>query len=462
MTTTTATLGAELQAQLRGTLLTPGQPGYDESRTIWNGMIDRRPALVARCVGVGDIVACVNFARAQRLPLSVKGGGHNIAGLAVRDGGLMIDLSPMRGVFVDPVARVARAQGGCLLGDLDREAQLHGLAAVLGFVSNTGIAGLTLGGGFGYLSRRGGWASDNLISVEVVTADGQIVCASEREHADLFWGVRGGGSNFGVVASFEYRLHPVGPEIYGGAIAWRAEESDAVFDAYLQLICDAPPELSVVPVMRNAPPAPWIDKDVHGKPILALFVCHSGSVADGERLMAPVKKIGSPVGDVVQRRTYVSQQKILDATQPNGRRYYWKSEYLSGITMAAFAKQREHASRVVSPHSGILIFPIDGALNRLAPEHSAVGNRDAKAVFNITGSWERAKDDAANIEWARAAWRDIKPLSTGGTYVNFLTEEEGDDRTRAAYGSNYARLQDVKRAWDPENLFSANKNITPR
>ena len=462
MTTTTATLGAELQTQLRGTLLTPGQPGYDESRTIWNGMIDRRPSLVARCVGIGDIVACVNFARAQRLPLSVKGGGHNIAGLAVRDGGLMIDLSPMRGVFVDPVARVARAQGGCLLGDLDREAQLHGLAAVLGFVSNTGIAGLTLGGGFGYLSRKGGWASDNLISVEVVTADGRIVRASEREHADLFWGVRGGGSNFGVVASFEYRLHPIGPEIYGGAIAWRAEESDAVFEAYLQFIRDAPPELSVVPVMRNAPPAPWIDKDVHGKPILALFVCHSGSVADGERLMAPVKKIGSPVGDVVQRRTYVSQQKILDATQPNGRRYYWKSEYLSGITMAAFAKQREHASRVVSPHSGILIFPIDGALNRLAPEHSAVGNRDAKAVFNITGSWERPEDDAANIEWARAAWRDIKPLSTGGTYVNFLTEEEGDDRTRAAYGSNYARLQDVKRAWDPENVFSANKNITPR
>jgi FAD/FMN-containing dehydrogenase len=214
--------------------------------------------------------------------------------------------------------------------------------------------------------------------------------------------------------------------------------------------------------MRNAPPAPWINQEVHGKPILALFVCHSGSVADGERLMAPVKKIGSPVGDVVQRRTYVSQQKILDATQPNGRRYYWKSEYLPGITMAAFARQREHASRVVSPHSGILIFPIDGALNRLAPEHSAVGNRDAKAVFNITGSWERAEDDAANIEWARAAWRDIKPLSTGGTYVNFLTEEEGDDRTRAAYGSNYARLQDVKRAWDPENLFSANKNIAPR
>ena len=452
----------ELQTQLRGTLLLHGQPGYDEARTIWNGMIDRRPAMIARCLGVGDIAACVTFARAHGLPLSIKGGGHNIAGLSLCDGGLTIDLSLMRGVWVDPVARVARAQGGFLLGDLDREAQLHGLAAVLGFVSNTGIAGLTLGGGFGYLSRKHGWASDNLLSVEVVTADGRIVRASEREHADLFWGIRGGGSNFGVVSSFEYRLHPVGPEIYGGAIAWRSEQADEVFDAYLRIVRDAAPELSCVPVMRNAPPAPWIDKDAHGKPILALFTCYSGAIGEGERLFAPMKAVGSPVGDVVQKRTYVSQQKLLDATQPNGRRYYWKSEFLAALTMEAFAKQREHALRVVSPHAGILIFPIDGAINRLAADHSAVGNRDAKAVFNITGSWERPEDDAANIEWARAAWHDVKPLSTGGTYVNFLTAEEGDDRTRAAYGSNYARLQELKRAWDPENLFSANKNITPR
>jgi FAD/FMN-containing dehydrogenase len=449
----------DLQAQLRGTLLLHGQPGYDDARAIWNGMIDRRPAMIARCVGVGDIVACVKFARAHGLPLSIKGGGHNIAGLSLCDGGLTIDLSPMRGVWVDPSARIARAQGGCLLGDLDREAQLHGLAAVLGFVSNTGIAGLTLGGGFGYLSRKHGWASDNLLSVEVVTADGRIVRASEKEHADLFWGIRGGSSNFGVVSNFEYRLHPLGPEIYGGAIAWRADRADEVFDAYLRIIRDSPPELSCVPVMRNAPPAPWLDPAVHGKPILALFVCYSGTLADGERLFAPIKALGTPVGDVVQRRSYVSQQKLLDATQPNGRRYYWKSEYLPGITAAAFATQRHHALRVVSPHAGILIFPIDGALNTLPGDHSAVGNRDAKAVFNITGSWERPEDDAANIEWARAAWRDVKPLSTGGTYVNFLTEDEGDERTRAAYGDNYARLQAVKRAWDPDNLFAANKNI---
>ena len=450
-----------LQAQLRGSLLRPGDGGYDDSRAIWNGIIDRRPALIVRCVGVGDVVACVHFAREHRLALSIKGGGHNIAGLAVCDDGLMIDLSLMRGVWVDPATRVARAQAGCLLGDLDRETQVHGLAAVLGFVSNTGIAGLTLGGGFGYLTRRFGWASDNVISVEVVTAEGRVVCASDDEHPDLFWGLRGGSSNFGVVTSIEYRLHPVGPDIYGGAIAWPADQADAVFETFQHVFRDAPPEFSCVPLMRNAPPAPWLNKDIHGKPIVALFVCHTGSVSDGEKMLAPLRAVGLPAGDVVKRRSYLSQQSLLDATQPKGRRYYWKSEYLPGITPDVLAKVQQHAARVVSPHSAILIFPIDGPLNTLPGDHSAVGNRDARAVFNIQGAWERAEDDAANIEWARSTWRDIRPFSTGGTYVNFLTEEEGDERIRAAYGTNYARLVDVKTAWDPGNLFSANKNITP-
>ncbi|MEQ1729081.1 MAG: FAD-binding oxidoreductase, partial [Vicinamibacterales bacterium] len=276
-----------LQGQLRGQLLRPSDEGYDAARTIWNGMIDRRPALIARCVGVGDVVACVNVAREHRLPLSVKGGGHNIAGLALCNDGLVIDLSPMRGVWVDPVARVARAQGGCLLGDLDRETQLHGLAAVLGFVSNTGIAGLTLGGGFGYLTRRYGWASDNVLSMEVVTADGRVVRASEQEHPDLFWGLRGGSGNFGVVTSFEYRLYPVGPEIFGGVIAWAAHDAEAVLEVFQRVLRDSPPEFSCVPMMRNAPPAPWLPVAVHGTPIVALFVCYAGPVSDGERLMAP-------------------------------------------------------------------------------------------------------------------------------------------------------------------------------
>ena len=454
--------GQDLQAQLRGRLLRPGDPGYDDARTIWNGMIDRRPALVARCVGVGDVVACVRFAKAQGLTLSVKGGGHNIAGLALCDGGITIDMSLMRGVLVDPVARVAHAQAGCLLGDVDRETQLHGLAAVLGFVSNTGIAGLTLGGGFGYLTRRFGWASDNVNSVEVVTADGRVVRASEREHADLFWGLRGGGGNFGVVTSIEYRLHAVGPEIFGGAIAWRAEAAGEVFETFSRVFREAPPEFSCVPMMRNAPPAPWLSPEVHGEPIVMLFVCHTGAPSEGEKLLAPLRAIGAPVGDALTRRSYLSQQSLLDATQPNGRRYYWKSEYLPGITPEVLAKVRQHAARVVSPHSAILIFPIDGPLNALPGDHSAVGNRDARAVFNIQGSWERAEDDVANIEWARSTWRDIRPLSTGGTYVNFLTEEEGDERIRAAYGLNYPRLVDVKTAWDPGNLFAINKNIAPR
>ena len=449
----------ELKGRIRGALLRPGQPGFDDARSVWNAMIDRHPALIVRCLGVTDVVACVNAARTHGLPLSIKGGGHNIAGLAVCEGGLMLDMSLMRGVWVNPAARLARAQAGCLLGDVDAEAQLHGLAPVLGFVANTGCAGLTLGGGFGYLSRRFGWTSDNLASVDLVTADGRVVRASERENSDLFWGLRGGGGNFGVVTSFEYRLHPVGPDVVAGAIAWRADEAAGVLEMYRALATQAPRELTCVAGLRIAPPAPWLAKEVHGKPIVALFVCYSGPLADAERVIAPIKAFGTPVGDVVQRRSYVSQQMLLDATQPKGRRYYWKSEYLRSLEPALFTRAIEHASRIVSPHSAILVFPLDGAVNDLPEDHSAVGNRDAAAVVNIASAWERSEDDAANIEWARSAHRDLRQFSTGGTYVNFLTEEEGDDRTRSAYRTNYARLVEVKATWDPANLFRTNKNI---
>ena len=452
----------DLRPQLRGPLLAPGDPGYDDARLIWNAMIDRRPGAIARCLGVADILASVQFARERHLALSIKGGGHNISGLAVCEGGLMIDLSLMRGVFVDPSARVAHVQPGCLLGDVDRETQVHGLAAVLGFVSNTGVAGLTVGGGFGYLTRRFGWSSDNVLSFDVVTADGRLVRANEQENADLFWGLRGGGGNFGVVTNFDYGLHPVGPEIVAGAIAWHGEDAPKVLDMWRTLVQSAPPELVVVAMQRIAPPAPWISTEMHGKPIIALFVCHSGSVADGEQLLAPIKKFGSPVGDVVQRRPYVSQQSLLDATQPKGRRYYWKSEYLSTLEPELIDKAIEQAGRVRSPHSAIAIFPIEGALNTLPGDHSAVGNRDAAFVLNIAASWEKAEDDAENIEWARAAWRDLRRFSTGGTYINFLTEEEGGDRIEAAYGKNHARLVDLKTKWDPTNLFQLNKNIAPQ
>ena len=452
----------DLQARLRGALLVPASSGYDEARSIWNAMIDRPPSLIVRCLGVGDVVTCVRSARERGLTLSIKGGGHNISGLAVCDGGLMLDMSLMRGVWVDPVSRTARAQAGCLLGDVDRETQLHGLATVLGFVSNTGIAGLTLGGGFGYLTRRFGWTSDNVLSLEVVTADARLVRASEGQNPDLFWALRGGGGNFGAVTSFEYRLHPVGPEVMAGAIAWHAEAARDVLEMYRTLIEQAPPELTCVAILRMAPPAPWLPQNVHGEPIIALIVCHSGPVQDGEKLLAPITAFGSPVGDVIQRRSYVSQQSLLDATQPKGRRYYWKSEYAPGLSPDLLATVIEHGRRIVSPHSAIILFPVDGAIQGLPENHSAVGNRNARVVLNITASWEKSEDDEANIGWARAAWRELRGFSTGGTYVNFLTEEEGDERVRAAYGGNYERLVEVKAKWDPQNLFRMNKNIPPR
>ena len=451
------TLAKELRGRMRGPVLSAADPGYDDARSMWNAMIDRRPAVIVRCLGVADVVAGVRAAREHGLPLTVKGGGHNIAGLAVCDDGLMLDMSLMRGVWVDPAARLARAQAGCLLGDVDRETQLHGLAAVLGFVSNTGCAGLTLGGGFGYLTRRFGWTTDNVASMDLVTADGTIVRASENENSDLFWGLRGGGGNFGVVTSFEYKLHQVGPEIIGGAIAWRAEEAERVLDLYRSIVTDAPPELTCVAGLRIAPPAPWLSPDVHGKPIVAMFVCYSGPLAEGEKLLAPIKAFGSPVGDVVQKRPYVAQQSMLDATQPKGRRYYWKSEYLRGFEPGLFEHAIEGAKGLVSPHSAILIFPLDGQTNRFPADHSAVGNRDAIAVLNVSSSWDRPEDDARNIEWARTTWQDMRQFSTGGTYINFLTEDDGGDRTRAAYGGNYDRLAALKAKWDPDDLFRATK-----
>jgi FAD/FMN-containing dehydrogenase len=344
---------------------------------------------------------------------------------------------------------------------VDRETQLHGLAAALGFVSATGIGGLTLGGGFGYLSRRFGWTSDTVRSMDVVTADGRVVRASEAENADLFWGLRGGGGNFGVVTAIEYELFPVGPEIVGGPVAWRAESAPEVLEAFRRAAGDAPPELTLVAIVRKAPPAPWLDKGVHGQPIVIVLACYSGKPEDGEKLLLPLKALGRPVGDILQRRPYVTLQSLLDATQPKGRRYYWKSEYLPGIESDLLAKVREHAGRIASPHSAVIVFQLGGAISRLSAGHSAVGNRDAAAVLNVAASWEKAEDDEANVEWARSSWRDMKRFSTGGTYVNFLTEEETGERVAAAYGQNLERLAEIKARWDPDNVFRMNKNIAP-
>ena len=451
----------DLKGRIRGPLIRPGDPGFDEARSVWNAMIDRRPALIARCLGTADVIAAVNAAREHGLPLSIKGGGHNIAGLAVCEGGLMLDMSLMRGVWVDAPARTARAQAGCLLGDVDAETQVHGLAAVLGFVSATGCAGLTLGGGFGYLTRRFGWTTDNLNSIDLVTAAGQPVRASAHENSDLFWGLCGGGSNFGVATSFEYRLHPVGPQVVAGAIAWRGEEAAGVLEMYRAVVANAPRELTCVAGLRLAPPAPWIAKDVHGKPIVALFVCYSGSPADAERVLAPIKAFGSPVGDIVQPRSYVSQQTLLDATQPKGRRYYWKSEYLrddrrSGHRPGDRARGADRLAAFRDPDLPARRRRQRAARGSLGGRQS--GRRRRPQYLGRLGPRRQTTPRTSSGHARR--WRDMRRFSTGGTYVNFLTEEEGDDRTRAAYRSNYPRLARLKAEWDPGNLFHTNKNIS--
>lgn len=450
-----------LKTRLRGDVLMPGDAGYDESRTVWNAMIERRPAFVVRCLGSADVVASVRFARENNLLLCIKGGGHNIAGLATADGAMMLDMSRMRGVWVDHQKKIAHTQAGCLLGDVDRETQAYGLAAILGFVSLTGIAGLTTGGGFGYLTRRWGWTADNITGMNLVTADGGLVRASSNENADLFWGLRGGGGNFGVVTGIDYMLYPVGPEVVGGVVAWPANEAPGVLEFYRTLAEKAPPELTLVLLMRPAPPAPWLPKEVHAKPIVAICACFSGRPEESEAWVAPIKSFAKPLGDVLVRRPYAQMQALLDGTQPKGRRYYWKSEYLPRIEPALCEKIMAHAARIQSPHSAVILFQIGGALNRLNEEHSPAGNRDARYVLNIAGSWEKADADEANIAWAREAWNDMKSFSTGGNYINFLTEDESAERVEKALGKGLHRLREVKAKWDPENVFRTNRNIKP-
>ena len=451
-----------LRLRLKGPILMPGDAGYEESRTVWNGMIDRHPAFVVRCLGTADVIASVQFAREHHLLVCIKSGGHNIAGLATADRAMMLDLSLMRGVWVDAKKKIAHAQGGCLLGDVDRETQVHGLATVLGFVSLTGIAGLTLGGGFGYLTRRWGWTTDNVKAFELVTADGRLVRASKGENEDLFWGLQGGGGNFGVVTGIEYALHPVGPEVVGGVVAWPASEAPKVLKLYRSMSRKAKRELTLVTFMRPAPPAPWLPQEWHGKPIIAILAAYTGDPAEGEKAVAAIKGFGTPIGDVLVRRPYAQLQALLDATQPKGRRYYWKSEYLAKVDKAICDRFMAQAAKIGSPHSAVILFQLGGALNRKKAESSPMGNRDAKYVLNIASAWDSAADDAANIGWTRDAWNDLKQFSTGGTYVNFLTEDEGPERIAASLGAGLARLGEVKARWDPGNFFRTNRNVRPR
>jgi FAD/FMN-containing dehydrogenase len=451
----------QLRSDLRGNLLASGAPGYDESRTIWNAMIDRRPALIARCTSADDVAAAVRFARDHDLLLAVRGGGHNIAGNAVCEGGLMIDLSPMKAVRVDPDRRTARVEGGATLADFDREAQAFGLATPLGINSTTGVAGLTLGGGFGWLSRRLGLTIDNLLSTEVVTAKGEVVRASSDDNPDLFWALRGGGGNFGVVTAFDFQLHPVGPEVLSGMIIHPLDAARDVLAFYRDFLPTTPEEFVCWFVMRKAPPLPFLPAEWHGKEILALAVCYSGNdLAEGERIAAPLRAFGKPVADVIAPHPYAVWQTVLDPLLTPGQRNYWKSHDFREVSDGLINALIEHARKLPDPNTEIAFAQLGGAVSRVPNDATAYGHRDGQFVLNVHGRWESRAKDAACIGWTRDLFQATAPFATGSVYVNFLTQDEGD-RVRAAYGRNYDRLSQLKNKYDPRNLFRLNQNIRP-
>ena len=446
-----------LAAGARGPVLQVGDEGWDAAVLIWNAMAAKVPALVVQPGSSAGVAEIVRFAAARRLLLSVKGGGHNIAGTSMAADGLTIDLSRLRRVDVDVAGRRVHAGGGCLVKDVDAATQEHGLATVLGFVSETGIAGLTLGGGFGYLTRRFGWTVDNLEEVEIVTADGRIRTVNAQEDAELFWALRGGGGNFGVVTRFTFRLHEVGPMVTGGMILWDAERAEEVLAAYRDLTESAPRELTAVLTIRLAPPAPFLPTEWHGKPIVGMVVCYSGAAAATD--LAPIRAIGNPIADLITEKPYVAQQSMLDANQPKGVHYYWKSEFITALSQEFFDNYRASALRVTSPMSQSVIFPLAGALNERAEDDGAMGNRRAAYVAAFTGSWQPADPRGAeHVAWVRESWETIRPFSAGN-YVNFQVADDDTERTASAYGGNYERLQRVKAAVDPENLFRVNRNI---
>jgi FAD/FMN-containing dehydrogenase len=449
-----------LKDKIRGELILPDSRDYDEARTIWNAMIDRRPAAIVRCAGVPDVVVAVNFARESGLPLAVRGGGHNIAGNALCDRGLVIDLTRMAAIRVDPAARRAFVGPGATLADVDRETQAFGLATPLGVNSTTGISGLTLGGGFGWLTTRLGMTVDNLVSASVVTADGETLRASARENSDLFWALRGGGGNFGVVTEFEFQLHPVGPEVLAGLIVFPHSDAKLVLQKLRDYLASAPPNVNVWTVLRLAPPLPFLPAEVHGRGIIALAAFYSGAPEEGKKLLAPLRTFATPCGEHIAVQPYTQWQQTFDPLLTPGARNYWKSHNFAALSDPLFDTVVKYAGQLPSPHCEIFIAHLGGAAARVAPDAMAYGNRDANFVMNVHGRWETPQEDAACIAWAREFFHATTPLATGGVYVNFMTND-GTDRIAAAYGANYARLAQLKAKYDPSNLFSINQNIAP-
>ena len=452
----------DLAAQLDGALLEDGEEGWEDAVQIWNAMAATRPALVVQPTSARDVAAAVAFAHEHGLLVSVKGGGHNIAGTAVAEDGLTLDMSAMRELTVDPRDRVAHVGPGCRLQDVDRATQAHGLATVLGFVSEVGVGGLTLGGGLGYLTRRFGWAVDNLLEVEIVTADGEIRTASRSENTDLFWALRGGGGNFGVVTRFTFRLHEVGPTVVGGLIAWPFERADEILRAHRRITVEAPRELAVWQALLHAPPAPFVPEEWHGRKLCAMVVCYSGDLAKADEVLAPIRSLSDPVIDLLGEQPYTQVQSQLDATEPKGMHYYWKTEYLTELSDAFLSALAELFATCPIPDGDIGVLHLEGALNEHDEDDGAVGNRDARYVFGVKGMWEPGDPNAESFrQWVRDAWEQLRPFSTGRTYINFQSADEGEERVQASYGANFDRLVEIKQAYDPDNVFRSNRNIRP-
>jgi len=451
---------AALAAQVSGGVLTAADAGYDEARKVWNATVDRRPALIVRCLGESDVQAAVRFAAARRMLLSVRSGGHHIAGNAVAEGGLMVDLSAMRTVDVDPARRTARVGAGALLADVDRATQAHGLAVPLGINSTTGVAGLTLGGGFGWLTRRLGMTVDNLLGVTVVTADGAVHAVSASSEPELFWALRGGGGNFGVATSFEFKLHAVGPELYAGLVVYPFAQARRVLRAWRDFNADAPDELSVWAVLRKAPPLPFLPTSAHGTDVVVFAIVHSGDVEEGERAAAPVLGFGEPIASHLGPTPYAGFQTAFDPLLTPGGRNYWKSNNFSALGDAAIDVVIAAAAASPGPECEIFVAQLGGAMARVAPDATAFVGRDAHYIMNVHGRWSDPRDDDKVRSWARRSFEQAARHATGSGYVNFLTEDEGE-RVAASYGRNHARLQALKKRYDPGNQFRMNLNIDP-
>jgi FAD/FMN-containing dehydrogenase len=450
----------EFKGTLRGDVLLPGDPDYDQARQIWNAMIDKRPAMMVRCAGAADVLASVNFARDNALPLAIRGGGHNIAGSALCNDGLVIDLTRMRSVRIDPDKRRAFVEGGATLHDFDHEAQAFGLATPLGINSTTGVAGLTLGGGFGWLTRTLGMTVDSLVSADIVTADGRRLRTSATEYPDLFWAIRGGGGNFGVVTSFEFELHPVGPEVTAGLVVFPFAQARTVMTQYRDLVSTMGDEVSIWGVLRKAPPLPFLPTAVHGTDILALAFFSPQKPDAVQAVLEQVRGFGQPAGEHVGAVPYTAWQQAFDPLLTPGARNYWKSHNFNTLSDQAIDVVIDYAGRLPSPHSEIFLGLVGGKAAAHRPDETAYPSRSALFAMNVHTRWETAADDARCIAWARDFFQAAAPHAAGSVYINFLSEDESG-RIAEAYGQNYDRLAQIKQKYDPQNLFRANQNIRP-